>query len=178
MYGMIHQAARQMVIDRFGMDMWSSIAGDMRLTESHFIGSTVYDDEVTLELVAAIARKADVEIPQALELFGEYWIEYARDGSFRNLMRMAGSDLLEFVGNLDRMHSSIQVTMTNAKLPTFELASATGSEIRLIYRSKRVGLDPFVKGLMQGLLRHFKTAGRVIVTPRNDASLDILIELV
>jgi guanylate cyclase soluble subunit beta len=177
MYGMIHQAARQMVIDRFGTDMWSSISGDMRLTESHFIGSTVYDDEVTLDLVAAIARKADVSIPDALELFGEYWIEYARDGSFRNLMRMAGSDLLEFVGNLDRMHSSIQVTLTNAKLPTFELVSADTSEIRLIYRSKRVGLDPFVKGLMQGLMRHFNTTGHVVLTPRNDASLDILIQL-
>jgi guanylate cyclase soluble subunit beta len=92
-------------------------------------------------------------------------------------MRMAGSDLLEFVGNLDRMHSSIQVTLTNAKLPTFELVSADTSEIRLIYRSKRVGLDPFVKGLMQGLMRHFNTTGHVVLTPRNDASLDILIQL-
>ena len=173
MYGMIHRAARQMVMDQFGPDVWASVADAAETSDEQFIGSTIYDDTTTFQLVNAIARATDLSTPAALEIFGEYWITFANSGGYRNIMKMAGSTLPEFLGNLDRMHASIQVSLTGAILPTFEMTSASASEIHLVYRSQRTGLEPFVKGLMQGLLRQFHTNGQVEIEPRNGADVGV-----
>jgi len=177
MYGMIHRAARQMIIDESGPAVWASIVDAAGIVDEHFIGSTIYDDAVTLELINAIAHATGLETAEALERFGEYWITFANSSSYRNIMEMVGKTLPEFLGNLDRMHASIQVSLPGARLPTFEVTSADASEIRLIYRSQRVGLEPFVKGLMQGLLRHFRTPGRVDIGPRDATGARVLIRL-
>ncbi len=177
MYGMVHRAARQMVLDQQGPEIWRDMTLAVGLTDEHFIGTHVYSDELTLRIVGQIAQTSGCSMTEALESFGEYWIGFAYAGSYSAIMRMAGDNLHQFLGNLDRMHASLQVSVAGARLPTFEVTSSTPSDIQLIYRSEREGLQPFVKGLMQGLLKHFSLSGSVEVGERHNEGVDVLIRL-
>ena len=59
------------------------------------------------------------------------------------------------------MHTSIQATMPDAIMPSFEVETMDDTGITLIYRSQRTGLETFVQGLLEGLMARFKVDGAV-----------------
>jgi len=161
MYGMIHRAAREMILEQQGAATWTKVLIAARLDDSDFVSAYTYPDEVTLRLLAAAAEALEADLGEMLTGFGRYWVEYADRGPYGSILRMAGDDLPTLLGNLDRMHDAIQGGMPDARLPTFQLLAQANTEIRVAYRSTRTGLEPFVAGLLQGLMARFGVSGRV-----------------
>lgn len=161
MYGMVHRAARQMVLEYHGESEWAAIQAASGLGDEAFISANVYGDEVTLSLLEALSQRYETSVEAILQTFGEYWIHFAYTGDYRNMMAMAGQDLASFLRNLNRMHDSIQISIPGARLPTFQVEMATEEAIEIIYVSERHGLDAFVEGLLSGLIKHFSRKGQV-----------------
>lgn len=161
MYGMVHRAARQMVLELHSEDQWSSILTSSGLGDEAFISANVYDDAVTMRLISALSEYFATPVDSILHSFGEYWIQFAYQGDYKAMMTMAGHDLVSFLHNLNRMHDSIQVSIPGARLPTFMVESATESAIEIAYLSERKGLEPFVEGLLSGLVKHFDRKGQI-----------------
>lgn len=168
MYGMIHQAARQMVHAVADEATWSKILATSGLHEEHFISAQTYDDEVTLTLIGAIQDVTGMPIEELLSAFGRYWIEFAASTSYGSVLEMAGSDLDSLLENLDRMHTSIKSTMPDAEMPSFYVSRVEGRDIYVEYRSSRSGFEAFVKGLLEGLLDRFGDTGEVSFVLRAD----------
>ena len=171
MYGMVHKAARAMALEEFGPEFLDRALKRCGLGDEPFISSEIYDDETTLSLVGALSAESGLSTEQLLTAFGEYWIKQATQLSYRQIMAMAGATLDEFLSNLDRMHAGIESAMPGARMPSFELVRNSGSTLDVIYRSPREGLEPFVRGLMIGLLNHFGEAGDVNISPHKEGSL-------
>jgi hypothetical protein len=161
MYGMIHRAARQMVLDQLGESGWAEVLSKTGLEDDAFISARVYDDATTLNLLSAISVRMNQQVPDLLRQFGRYWVNFAGASHYGPFLQMAGDDLVTVLGNLDRMHASIRVSLPEAVLPEFEFLSSDGSEITILYRSRREGLDTFVEGLLSGLMDRFNTLGVV-----------------
>jgi hypothetical protein len=152
MYGMIHRAAREMVLEAHGPLVWADILARAGLADGHFISASTYEDYVTTALLAAIASVLGVSGPALLTDFGRYWIGYVSKGPYGAILRLAGDDLATALDNLDRMHDAIRVALPDASPPSFRVLKRSEAEIRLAYRSARTGLEPFVAGLLQGLM--------------------------
>ena len=161
MYGMIHRAARQMVTEQLGATVWGQIETAAGVSEDHFISGATYEDRITLSIVDATAVVTGTGAADVLRDFGQYWIRFAGESAFASVMEMAGDDLPAFISNLNRMHGAIQSSMPSAILPEFVLVhhDATGLSVR--YISDRSGLEPFVAGLLEGLLNRFGIDGEV-----------------
>ena len=155
MYGMIHKGARHAVIKTVGEEIWQKCLSTSQLSEEHFISAVHYSDVATYSLVEAISIECRLTIKQVLHSAGRYWIEYAAQAGYGNIIRLTGRTLPEFIINLDRMHASLKRTLTNAVLPSFELISADTDRLEIIYRSQRDGFEPFVAGIFVGVLEHF-----------------------
>ena len=56
-YGMIHQAARDMAVAHLGEAEWEALATSHGLSGHHFIGVDYYSDADTRALVKLIARR-------------------------------------------------------------------------------------------------------------------------
>ncbi|MDM7983051.1 MAG: heme NO-binding domain-containing protein [Maricaulis sp.] len=168
MYGMIHQAARQMVHAVADDATWSKILTTSGLQEEHFISAQTYDDEVTLTLIGAIQSVTEIPLDELLSAFGRYWIEFAASTSYSSVLEMAGNDLETLLENLDRMHTSIKSTMPDADMPSFYVSRVEGRDLYIEYRSSRTGLEAFVKGLLEGLLDRFGDTGEVSFVRRAD----------
>lgn len=161
MYGMIHRAARSMAIEVLGETAWYELKAAAGFNESDFLSAQVYNDERTFALVSAIAAKAGLTVEGALHAFGKFWIGWADSSSYGPIMRMNGDTLAEFLDNLDRMHATIQRVLPETRMPSFHVADIGAAHIDVLYASERTGLEPFVSGLLEGLMERFGNEGVV-----------------
>ncbi len=176
MYGMIHQAARSLVVDLRGEHAWQEILTRSNLNAEHFISAPYYGDDITYDLIGTTAEYLGLESEVVLEEFGRYWLKFAEKTTYGSVLSMAGDDLETFLGNLDRMHSSIRSTMSRAVMPSFALRRAPNGDLMVEYRSDRAGLEPFVKGLLYSVLERFGQIGE-ISTQKTTGGADFAITL-
>lgn len=175
MFGMIHQAARELTIDAFGVEAWEDVRRDLGMDESEFVSAQQNADERTFALVGAIAARAGLSIEDTLHAFGKFWVSYSERSTYAALMRMNGDTLPEFLENLDRMHTAIQMTMPDARMPSFFVRDANERGIDIVYQSERRGLEPFVVGLLEGLMARFQQAGEVAVGQESEVGVHFAI---
>lgn len=165
MYGMIHTAARQMVLDRFGPEAWERVIARAGFDSMHFINGEVYGDDVTLALVGAIVAESGMPADELLRAFGKYWIGYVTTSPFAAAFNATGHDFTSFVDGLDRLHRSVRTAMPRANMPKFEVLETAPGRVDILYSSTRAGLEPFVAGLLLGLLERFGESGEISYSP-------------
>jgi guanylate cyclase soluble subunit beta len=168
MYGMIHRAMRNMVHDELGEDAWLALEQTLKIGPMDLLTGKVYDDALTLRIISEAAAQLNLSVDQCLVAFGQYWIRYANEGSLASVMNFTGQDLASFITNLDRLHLAVGAAMPDARLPAFATLSNEPGHLVVEYRSERVGFEPFVLGLFQGLMHRFHTSGQIEVLSRGE----------
>lgn len=155
MYGLVNRAVQDLVRQRFGAETWEAIKRDAGVEVGDFIGMQSYPDEVTYALVESASRRLGLSATALLEAFGEYWIRYTAQEGYGPMLDLAGTSFLEFVQNLDRLHTHVAAHMPALVPPTFRTEVLGDGHLRLHYYSKRQGLAPMVVGLVKGLAARF-----------------------
>jgi hypothetical protein len=162
MYGLIHAAIQQLVVDRFGQEAWQQVMTQSKTPADAFMSTRSYDDSVTYGLVGAVAELAEVSTEECLELFGQFWLAEFAPQSYDMLLSAAGSTLFEFLDNLNALHDRISTTFVGYGPPSFRVEKLTEAEAIVHYRSGRSGLVPFVLGLIKGMQDRFDVEIQVL----------------
>lgn len=155
MYGMVNKAVECLVVERFGGEVWSRIQARAAVGEDFAVRMQAYPDAMTYQLVAAASEVLNLPAETVLEVFGEYWVEFAARDGFASLLEPAGQTFAGFLAQLDAMHTRIALQMPALRPPSFHSEEMPDGRIRLSYWSEREGLAPMVKGLLRGLARRF-----------------------
>jgi hypothetical protein len=156
MYGLINKAIQDLLTARLGEAGWKAICAKSN-TDPSFVTMAKYPDEVTYKLVAAGSEALGVPAETLMEQFGEYWTVYTAEVGYGPLLQFAGNNLVDFLQNLDNMHTRIALTFPELEPPSFWCSEITSQSLRLHYRSGRPGLAPLVLGLIKGLGKRFGT---------------------
>jgi len=156
MYGLVNQAVKDFVVTNQGDEVWRQIAAEAGIDDADFTVMQAYPDKLTYDLVAAAHKVLGLEVETVLEVFGEYWPDFAKRTAYSRLMSFAGQSFEEFLGNLDQMHARIQMSLSDLDPPSFEVTDSGDGGFRLHYYSQRAGLAPMVKGLLKGLAKQFE----------------------
>jgi guanylate cyclase soluble subunit beta len=162
MYGLINNALKGMITEDFGDDRWKNILEKSGVPDDSFMTMKSYDDTITYSLVGAAAEVLGAPPETCLEIFGVYWIKKTAVESYGQLMDTAGSDMIEFLGNLNSMHDRIASTFLDYVPPYFRIEEIEPGYYDLHYISSREGLVPFVRGLLRGLAEKFNQRTKVI----------------
>lgn len=160
MYGLVNQAVREMVLTHFGEEKWEIIRAKAG-TDDVFIAMDQYPDEVTANLVGSACAVLGAQPAAVLESFGEFWVEFT-SRTYGELFEMSGGSFVEFVKNLNDLHTRVGQMMPELKPPSFIVTDEQPGEFKLQYHSLRAGLHPMIIGLVRGLGKHFNT--RVDIT--------------
>lgn len=155
MYGLVNRAIEGLVREKFGDDPWESIRSRAGVEVSGFVAMDQYDDAITYALVGAASEELGLDPGTILEAFGEYWTTYTIEEGYADLLEMMGSNLEEFLDNLDSMHMRITATMPGLVMPSFRREACPDGSSILYYESSRDGLAPMVVGLLRGLAGRF-----------------------
>jgi hypothetical protein len=151
MYGMIHKSVRDMVQKEFGEESWNEIAASAGVDEAHLLSMEAYDDEIVYNLVDSASKLLGLSSAEILETFGQHFVLTTLNAQYKQLLLGYGKTCFELLDNINYLHSSIKSTFTGYLPPIFSLEHVNDFEIDLVYESPRVGLTPFVRGLLNGL---------------------------
>lgn len=168
MYGLVNKGLKQFVITEFGEQAWARVHARADDRREVFVNMQAYDDDVTYGLVGAATQELGVEVAELLERFGEYWILYTAEEGYGSLLQLGGSDLREFLSNLDELHARVAMSFTELRPPSFELVEVEAKVAELHYHSERPGLSPMMIGLLTGLSKRFDEAITVEQTAAKD----------
>ena len=154
MYGLVNKTLQEMVINRYGSAKWEEIMKESGIEPLFFITMECYPDEMTYKLVASISSVLGVPADQIIRSFGEHWFQVAKAG-YKDILDFAGDNFVDFLKNLDSMHTRVGLIFTGFRPPSFKCTEVTDSSLRLHYYSERAGLSPLVEGLLVSVGKHF-----------------------
>jgi hypothetical protein len=170
MYGLLNQALEDFVRTSHGDVVWKQVRDKAGIHLEMFVSMDNYPDEVTGKLVTAAAEVLGLDANRILEAFGEHWVLYTAQAGYGPMLSMFGSNLEEFLLNLDNLHSHVGLTFSELRPPSFRVERVdNGQALLLHYRSQRTGLAPMVVGLLKGLGRRFSQAIEIRQTARRGA---------
>ena len=157
MYGLINGALQEMITTSYGEEVWAEVLERSGVPESSFLAMQHYDDAYTYQLAGSAAEVLDAPLDTCLEMFGGFWIKEVATRSFAVLMETTGNNTVDFLHNLNGLHDRITSTFLDYVPPEFRVEPVPDSESQYLvhYYSKRLGLTPFVTGLLKGLAEHF-----------------------
>lgn len=170
MYGLVNKAIKGFAIETGGEDAWAEILKNSTCEVDEFISMQAYPDELTLSLVDAAARHFNVAADEILHGFGRHWILFTASEGYSGTLDMYGDNMEEFLNNLDDMHTRLQLTMPELKMPSFRCSYDEDKNLLVDYRSERTGLEAMVLGLLEGIGERFN---RSIAITQVDAPVGI-----
>lgn len=151
MYGMVNAAIKQHITTAYGTETWNAVFSTSGLQSDDFYHMEAYEDSESVSLVVSASQVLDKTPGEFLEEFGEYWITYARNSDYADMLEMAGDTLPEILMNLDSMHARIGFSFEALQPPSFWCTEVEEGSLNLHYVSDRSGLSAMVIGLVKGL---------------------------
>jgi len=155
-YGLINGSLKDMIQTKFGEEKWQEVMKLSGVPEDSFLTMRKYDDALTYSLAGAASEVLGAPVDACLEMFGEYWVLETASKSYGVLLDAAGTDMLEFLSNMNALHDRITGTFLEYLPPEFYIEQADSFH-KIHYLSKREGLTPFVVGILKGLAIRFDT---------------------
>ncbi|XP_077059758.1 guanylate cyclase soluble subunit beta-2 [Siphateles boraxobius] len=154
MYGFINTCLKSLVIERFGEETWEKLRLMAGVQET-FMTYEVYDDLITLRLVQEACKMLDVSSEVVLKLFGEYFFSFCKMSGYDTMLRTLGGNLVEFIENLDALHSYLALSYEAMNAPSFRVERMDDGRILLHYYSDRKGLYHIVPGIIEAVAKDF-----------------------
>ncbi|MEI7510260.1 MAG: heme NO-binding domain-containing protein, partial [Flavobacterium sp.] len=128
-----------------------------------------YDDDITFKLVNAVSEEMNMNIDSVFIAFGEWWVLKTTKDKYEGLLKSGGDNLKEFLVNLHLFHNRVAFIYPKLTPPEFRVSKVSERSLELHYFSKRVGLQEFVRGLIQGLGKFFETEVEIdLLASRNN----------
>ena len=132
MYGLVNKAVESLVLSKLGQDTWD-ISCEKANISGPIISMKSYDDQVTYDLVGACVEVLEMPVEDVLHTFGEYWVLDVAVVNYSSLMDAHGMGFVEFVKNLDQMHSRIQMIFDNLNPPSSQCQELEAETIKISY---------------------------------------------
>ncbi|XP_070711441.1 guanylate cyclase soluble subunit beta-2 [Pempheris klunzingeri] len=153
-YGFINSCLQSLVVERFGQETWEKLSS-LPGVQDTFMTYTIYDDILTLSLVQEACSLLDVPADAFLKLFGQHFFMFCKQAGYDTMMRTLGGNLVEFIGNLDALHSYLALSYQEMNAPSFRVEITDDGRMLLHYYSDRKGLYHIVPGIMEAVAEEF-----------------------
>jgi hypothetical protein len=172
MYGIINKAIQDLIKEKFGEEKWDIILKRSGIDIDFFIGNEPYDDDITFKLAIAASEETGLSLSDVLIAFGEWWVIRTCNEKYGGLMQASGTSLRGFLQNLPVFHNRVMLIYPKLTPPEFRVSDVAESSIHVHYFSKRQGLQEFVRGLLVGLGKLYKTTVAIELLQTRDSDSD------
>ncbi|KAL4219763.1 hypothetical protein ACF0H5_020177 [Mactra antiquata] len=147
-YGHFYVVIRNFIIETQGGDqVWEKIVSQVKC-DSDFDPNATYDDGILDKLIKLAIDILGFPREPLLMMLGEYYLSFLRKRGYDEMLRNLGSNILEFLQNLDSVHGLARRDNPDMVAPSFRCDEDSASDRMVLhYYSAHKGLHPVVKGL-------------------------------
>ena len=96
MYGLIHTALRDLILEDHGMETWNQVVLQSGVPSNSFLTMRSYSDNTTMALVDAASQVLMLPANDCLKVFGHYWVSRFAPKEYGRLLDHTGGSLIEF----------------------------------------------------------------------------------
>lgn len=121
MYGWINTCLEQLILTNFDEEVWQNIKTEAQCSEKigEWLRYENYSDAQTYALFAAASKILNVEKDALMEIFGGYFLEFMRDEGYLDMLKLLGTNLREWLSNVNTFHTHLKNSLVEAKFPLF-----------------------------------------------------------
>uniref|UniRef100_G1PID2 Guanylate cyclase soluble subunit beta-1 n=1 Tax=Myotis lucifugus TaxID=59463 RepID=G1PID2_MYOLU len=171
-YGFVNHALELLVIRNYGPEVWEDIKKEAQLDEEgQFLVRIIYDDSKTYDLVAAASKVLNLNAGEILQMFGKMFFVFCQESGYDTILRVLGSNVREFLQNLDALHDHLATIYPGMRAPSFRCTDADkGKGLILHYYSEREGLQDIVIGIIKTVAQqiHGTEIDMKVIQQRNE----------
>ncbi|MCP8968940.1 heme NO-binding domain-containing protein [Ectobacillus ponti] len=172
MYGLVNKGIEQLICDSYGEQTWEEIKKTAGVEAAGFVSMQPYDDQITYRLVEAASQVLGVPGEEILETFGTHWVIYTVQKGYGEMLNLAGDNFVDFVKNLDELHTRVGLLMPDLDPPSFEVEELGENRLIVRYYSTRRGLTPMIAGLLRGLALRFQVQADIALAAGRSEKAD------
>jgi hypothetical protein len=155
MKGVVFTEYIKMVEDNFGLDVSDKMIQSANLGHiGAYTSVGTYPHEEIVQLVVALSKLKNIEVPILLETFGKYMFN-----SFSNRYQNFFAGIENSLDFLEKVESYVHVEVVklypDAELPSFQMIRHDQNHLEMIYKSER-SMGHFALGLIHGCGIYYK----------------------
>ncbi|KAG0413388.1 hypothetical protein HPB47_009472 [Ixodes persulcatus] len=134
-YGFVHCALEDLVRTKYGVEAWEKILkkSRIRMHGGSFLMHRVYADELTLKLVQSASEVLGLSADACLEALGCHFLYFCQQHGYDHILRVLGSNLTDFLTNLDNLHDHLASTYPGMSAPSFRVSPGPLGSLHLHY---------------------------------------------
>lgn len=121
MHGLINRAIQSFVCNTYGDSRWRSVTDAAGLGFSDFEAMLTYEDDLTDNVLAALAVELCRDRSEVLEDLGTYLVSHPAVEALRRLLRFGGETYVDFLYSLDELPGRARLAVNDLILPAMEL---------------------------------------------------------
>ena len=155
MKGVIADCLGKLVSNKFGKEKWQDsleLAGLPPYTS--FLATQDIPDESIMKVIESVCKVLDINLQQAADVFGDYWMNDYAPHIYGVYYRQSKS-AKQFLLNMDDVHRMTTENIPNAHPPRFTYEWEDDDTLIMNHESKR-GLIIFLIGLIKGVGKYYK----------------------
>jgi hypothetical protein len=121
-----------------------------------------YPDADTVQLVVAASEVLGIRVDDVLHAFGDYFIDYVQDNGYSNVLECLGSNLRDWLSNLNSLHDHLQASYPKGFVaPVFwseddpDSSAEEGAILVHYYSQRGTLLVPLVEGVLKRIARTY-----------------------
>ncbi|GCB71953.1 hypothetical protein scyTo_0008982, partial [Scyliorhinus torazame] len=147
----VNHALELLILRNYGPQVWEDIKKEAQLdVEGQFLVRIIYDDSKTYDLISAASKVLKINAGEILQMFGKMFFEFCQESGYDTILRVLGSNVREFLQNLDALHDHLATIYPGMRAPSFRCTDADkGKGLLLHYYSEREGLQDIVIGIIK-----------------------------
>ena len=156
MVGAINRALEDLICTRHGEAVWQQIVARAHSDTEHFLNGAAYPPGITSAMINAATEVLDIPRNDFLEEFGEHTVWYANSIGYGDVLRLSGSNLTEFLLNVDQLRSRLEDGLLAVPLKVRCIREQPGC-LRVCMSLEDSRWRPLVVGILTGLSNFYGT---------------------
>lgn len=151
MHGLINRALQSFFCLTYGQQRWERVTDAAGLDFSDFEAMLIYDEELSLGVLAAACAELNRPQTEVLEDLGTFLVSHPEVEALRRLLRFGGVNYVEFLHSLDDLPDRTRLAVSDLKLPALELREHTVGQFSLTCQSGLPGFGSVMMGVLRAM---------------------------
>lgn len=151
MHGLINKAIQSFVCQTYGKARWEMVTGAAGLGFSEFEAMLVYEDQYTVDLMAALTSELGRPLPDVLEDIGTFLVSHPQLEPLRRLLRFGGETYVDFLHSLDDLPDRARLAVSDLHLPEMELEDHAQTSYTLVCQPGLPGYGYVMMGILRAM---------------------------
>jgi len=151
MYGLIFENFSGYIKVKYGEDAWDNVRRLANIDSPTFSIHQVYPEQLLGKIAKKTFTTLGCNADEFFEGMGFYFIEFAAQYGYGDVLALLGRELRDFLNGLDNLHEYLKFSYPRIRAPSYFVDNETPQGLMLHYRSKRRGFTTYTIGQLKAV---------------------------